>query len=138
MNRELDNLLSIELKGNDISKELITFSLPKSLKGTSSYINESINLGSKNSIYFNYSIPNDDLSADLKAKILVNESKLALNEDSIIDLTGLMIEADINNAGATYHRGPVVVDSNIVSSPHYDFMGEWMRTGYEVLEQRGK
>ena len=48
------------------------------------------------------------------------------------------IEADINNAGATYHKGPVVVDSNIVSSPHYDFMGEWMRTGYEVLERRGK
>ena len=48
------------------------------------------------------------------------------------------IEADINNAGATYHEGPVVVDSNIVSSPHYDFMGEWMRTGYEVLERRGK
>ena len=48
------------------------------------------------------------------------------------------IEADINNAGASYHRGPVVVDSNIVSSPHYDFMGEWMRTGYKVLEQRNK
>ena len=48
------------------------------------------------------------------------------------------IEADINNAGATYHEGPVVVSDNIISSPHYDFMGEWMRTGYEVLEQRGK
>ena len=48
------------------------------------------------------------------------------------------IEADINNAGAEYDRGPVVVDKNIVSSPHYDFMGEWMRTGYQVLEQRGK
>lgn len=48
------------------------------------------------------------------------------------------IEADINNAGATYHRGPVVVDSNIVSSPHYDFMGEWMRVGYDFLEKRGK
>lgn len=48
------------------------------------------------------------------------------------------IEADINNAGATYHRGPVVVSDNIVSSPHYDFMGEWMRTGYEVYNQRGK
>ena len=51
----------------------------------------------KNSIYFNYSIPSDDLSADLKAKILINESKLVLNEDSIIDLTGPMIEADIKN-----------------------------------------
>jgi protease I len=33
---------------------------------------------------------------------------------------------DITNAGAIYSRDPVVVDSNIVSSPHYDFMGEWM------------
>ena len=48
------------------------------------------------------------------------------------------IEADINNAGATYDRGPVVVDGNINSCPHYDFMGEWMRTGYEVFEKRGK
>ena len=48
------------------------------------------------------------------------------------------IEADINNAGATYDRGPVVIDKNIVSCPHYDFMGEWMRTGYEVLERRGR
>ena len=48
------------------------------------------------------------------------------------------IESDINNAGATYDRGPVVVDGNIISCPHYDFMGEWMRTGYEVFEKRGK
>lgn len=33
---------------------------------------------------------------------------------------------DINNAGAIYSKEPVVVDGNIVSSPHYDFMGEWM------------
>lgn len=36
------------------------------------------------------------------------------------------IEDDIRNAGATYSRDPYVVDGNIVSSPHYDFMGEWM------------
>ena len=48
------------------------------------------------------------------------------------------IEADINNAGAEYHAGPVIADSNIVSSPHYDFMGEWMRIGYEYLKSRGK
>ena len=48
------------------------------------------------------------------------------------------IEAYINNAGATYDRGPVVIDKNIVSCPHYDFMGEWMRTGYSVWENRGK
>ena len=46
------------------------------------------------------------------------------------------IEPDIKNAGATYDRSPVVVDGNIISCPHYDFMGEWMRTGFEVHESR--
>ena len=44
------------------------------------------------------------------------------------------IEPDIKNAGATYDRGPVVVDGNIISCPHYDFMGDWMRTAYQVHE----
>jgi len=38
------------------------------------------------------------------------------------------LEDDITNAGATYSREPVVVSGNIISSPHYDFMGEWMET----------
>jgi len=46
------------------------------------------------------------------------------------------IDTDIENAGATYSRGPVVVDGNIISTPHYDFMGEWMRTCIEIYEQR--
>ena len=72
---------------------------------------------------------------------LCNGAQLLITADVIRGKTVsgyYAIEADINNAGATYHRGPVVVDKNIVSSPHYDFMGEWMRTGYEVLEKRGK
>lgn len=36
------------------------------------------------------------------------------------------LQDDIENAGATYSKEPVVVSGNIVSSPHYDFMGEWM------------
>jgi protease I len=46
------------------------------------------------------------------------------------------IDVDIENAGASYSRGPVTVDDNIISSPHYDFMGEWMRTCIEVHEKR--
>jgi protease I len=72
---------------------------------------------------------------------LCNGAQLLITADVIKGKTVsgyYAIEADINNAGATYHRGPVVVDKNIVSSPHYDFMGEWMRTGYRVLEKRGK
>lgn len=38
------------------------------------------------------------------------------------------IEDDITNAGATYTRDPVVVDANVISSPHYDHMGVWMET----------
>lgn len=45
------------------------------------------------------------------------------------------IEADINNAGATYSKGPVCVSENIVSCPHYDFMGEWLQIGYEVFNK---
>jgi protease I len=72
---------------------------------------------------------------------LCNGAQLLITADIIRGKTVsgyYAIEADINNAGAEYHRGPVVVDSNIVSSPHYDFMGEWLRTGYEYLERRGK
>lgn len=38
------------------------------------------------------------------------------------------LEDDVENSGAEYSREPVVVDRNIISSPHYDFMGEWMET----------
>ena len=46
------------------------------------------------------------------------------------------IDTDIENAGATYSRGPVVVYGNIISCPHYDFMGDWMRTAYQVHNSR--
>ena len=42
------------------------------------------------------------------------------------------IKDDINNSGATYVNEPVVVDKNIISSPHYDYMGEWMEKIIEV------
>tara|TARA_B110000238_G_C15820468_1_gene308355 strand:- start:3 stop:551 length:549 start_codon:yes stop_codon:yes gene_type:complete len=48
------------------------------------------------------------------------------------------IEQDIINAGAKYHRGPVAVDGNIISCPHYDFMGEWLRIAYKEHEKRSK
>jgi protease I len=46
------------------------------------------------------------------------------------------IATDIENAGATYSRNPVVIDDNIISSPHYDFMGDWMKAALEVHEKR--
>lgn len=44
------------------------------------------------------------------------------------------IDVDIENAGATYDRSPVVVDGNIISCPHYDFMGQWLDTAFKVHE----
>lgn len=37
------------------------------------------------------------------------------------------IKDDIENAGATYVDAPVVVDGNLVTSPHYKYLGDWMR-----------
>ena len=42
------------------------------------------------------------------------------------------IKDDIINAGAEYINDEVVIDNNIVTSPHYKFMGQWMR---EVLNK---
>ncbi|MFH1351967.1 MAG: type 1 glutamine amidotransferase domain-containing protein [bacterium] len=43
-------------------------------------------------------------------------------------ITGYIgIKDDIINAGAEYVDAPVVVDGNMVSSPHYKYNGEWMR-----------
>jgi protease I len=42
------------------------------------------------------------------------------------------IEDDVNNAGAQYVNAPVVVDGNLVSSPHYQWMGEWMKEAIRV------
>lgn len=41
------------------------------------------------------------------------------------------IKDDINNSGATYVDAPAVVSRNIISSPHYKHMGEWMKVTIE-------
>lgn len=38
------------------------------------------------------------------------------------------IEADVRNSGADYqHKAPVVVDGNIITSPHYNNNGDFMK-----------
>ena len=37
------------------------------------------------------------------------------------------IKDDINNAGAEYIDAPFVADGNIISSPHYKYLGNWMK-----------
>lgn len=44
------------------------------------------------------------------------------------------IKDDLINAGARYTNVPVVVDGNIISSPHYKYNGDWMR---ETLKKFG-
>tara|TARA_B100001250_G_scaffold302403_1_gene264109 strand:- start:105 stop:3533 length:3429 start_codon:yes stop_codon:yes gene_type:complete len=88
---------SIELKGKDISKDLIAFLLPDSLNTLGAYIDTSIIPGRQNSIYYNYSGFSNSLTAEFKAKILINESKLVFNEDLVIDFSKPLIEADNEN-----------------------------------------
>ena len=50
------------------------------------------------------------------------------------------IKDDINNSGAIYVDAPAVIDDHIVSSPHYDYMGAWMKaaiTLYYANSERG-
>ena len=42
------------------------------------------------------------------------------------------IKDDITNAGAEYVDAPFVIDKNIISCPHYKYLGEWMN---EALKQ---
>ncbi|OGS45003.1 MAG: peptidase C56 [Elusimicrobia bacterium RIFOXYD2_FULL_34_15] len=44
------------------------------------------------------------------------------------------IKDDIINAGAEYVDAPVVVDGNIISSPHYKYNGDWMRETLKIIE----
>lgn len=48
------------------------------------------------------------------------------------------IKDDINNAGAVYVDAPVVVDGNIVTSPHYKHLGDFMRETLNVYEKMSK
>jgi protease I len=47
------------------------------------------------------------------------------------------IKDDINNAGAEYVNEPVVIDHNLITSPHYDHMGIWMKTAINMVKTNG-
>ena len=44
------------------------------------------------------------------------------------------IRDDIQNAGATYVDAPAVTAGNIVSSPHYKWMAEWLQEAVRVYD----
>lgn len=43
------------------------------------------------------------------------------------------IKDDVNNAGANYIDAPFVTNRNIVSSPHYKYLGDWMKEVLRIL-----
>lgn len=45
------------------------------------------------------------------------------------------LKDDVNNAKAEYVDAPAVVDSKIVTSPHYKHLGPWMKATLEEVEK---
>ena len=43
---------------------------------------------------------------------------------------------DVENAGAIFLNEPVVVDGNLVSSPHYKYLAEWMRAAINLVKAK--
>lgn len=46
------------------------------------------------------------------------------------------MEQDVWNAGATFIDAPAVVDGNLVSSPHYKWVGHWMKAVIQTYNQQ--
>ena len=46
------------------------------------------------------------------------------------------IKDDLINSGGNYVDAPAVVSNNLVSCPHYKWMGEWMASVFEVYNER--
>lgn len=44
------------------------------------------------------------------------------------------IKDDITNAGGTFVDAPAVVDGRIISSPHYKYLGAWMKAVLATVE----
>ena len=46
------------------------------------------------------------------------------------------IKDDINNSGAEYVDAPFVTDNNIITSPHYKYLGPWMKESFRVFYEK--
>ena len=45
------------------------------------------------------------------------------------------IEADVRNSGADYqHKAPIVIDGNLITSPHYNNNGDFMKAVIEYFD----
>lgn len=60
---------------------------------------------------------------------------ISANVVSNRDISGYYsIRDDISNAGANYVDAPVVISRNIVTSPHYKYMGLWLKTAIDMVK----
>jgi len=46
------------------------------------------------------------------------------------------IKDDVANSGAEYVDAPYVTDRNIVTSPHYKHLGDWMKETFRVINEQ--
>ncbi len=46
------------------------------------------------------------------------------------------IKDDIENSGANYVDGPAVVSDNLITCPHYKWMGQWMNKVIEIYNSK--
>ena len=46
------------------------------------------------------------------------------------------IKDDVINAGAEYIDAPFVIDRNIISCPHYKYMGKWMKEVISLFNEK--
>ena len=76
---------------------------------------------------------NKIIAATCSAVMLLISSKIVKDKN----ITGYYAwKDDIVNAGAKFIDEPSVVDNNLVTSPHYKYVGDWMKETINLLKSK--
>jgi protease I len=76
---------------------------------------------------------NTIIAATCSATMLLISSKLTKGKS----VTGYYAwKDDITNSGGKFVDKPCVIDGNIVTSPHYKYVGEWMKGVIDLYKKR--
>ncbi len=76
---------------------------------------------------------NKIIAATCSAVMLLISSKIIKNKN----VTGYYAwKDDIINAGARFIDEPSVVDNNLVTSPHYKYVGDWMKEVINLIKSK--
>ncbi len=89
--------ISITLKGQDVSQELIRTTFPASFSGVNNFISSNIIPSKKNTLYLKYLSPGNETKPQFKAKILLQESQAKLNTDLTINFLTALVEVGKDN-----------------------------------------